>query len=775
MEFAAFISQPRGLHNFIHDIRNAKNKDDERMRVDKELSNIRHKFTNSAALSSYDKKKYVWKLCYIYMLGYEVDFGHVEFISLLSSTKFQEKAVGYMAFSLMFRPTDELMTLAVNSMRNDIVSQVHAAQTLALSAVSNMGGTNLADALAPDVQRILLQAIDQHHAAYSNNPNITMEQEQRNRNLLVKKASLCLLRLYRTNPECVLMEDWMKRIAKLLEDRDFGVLTSVMSMLLGFVGVSSPISSNTNNNAASNNNTPSNINNAAIFEPLVPYVISILTRLVVDRICLADYQYYQIPSPWLQIKCLRFLQVYKLPVDATQLELLYDVLMKTMVRSSISSLEELLDNNHHHGGVSRASIAGIPIGGNSNTNNHTNNTYEITNKQNAENAILFEAINLIISYGPECHEAIREQALTLLGKFILWKDANIRYLAIDALTRLAKMEGSEMVSMHMIAIFDNLKDSDSSIKKRALNLLYVMANEKTAKEIVEELIKYLVIADASMKEDVVVKIAILAEKYTMANDDYAWYVSSMVETLLLAADYVAEGVAFRLIQVIVSHPEIHELAAEKMFTFIQSKLPHELLLFVAAYLLGEIGVNICDQPGKSGYDQFVALHTHFIHISPRLKALFCTTYMKFYNLYPEQCADLIIDIFGKYINHPFLELQQRAVEYQLLSSQYAPNTNNSNLIETLFNTMPAFDLQQRENLLLAMDNANNNTTNGMIMEEKITPGTNGSVHNNASELPDVRRASTVTATTSNSNTNVSNNNNPPPPPANRVSGSYIIY
>ena len=34
--------------------------------------------------------RYVWKLVYIHMLGYDVDFGHMEIISLLTSTKFSE-------------------------------------------------------------------------------------------------------------------------------------------------------------------------------------------------------------------------------------------------------------------------------------------------------------------------------------------------------------------------------------------------------------------------------------------------------------------------------------------------------------------------------------------------------------------------------------------------------------------------------------------------------------------------------------------------------------
>ena len=89
-------SQPRGLYNFISELRKVGSKEEEVIRIDKELGNIRQKFSNSSSLTAYQKKKYVWKLCYIYMLGYEVDFGHVEFISLLGASLYSDKSVGYL-------------------------------------------------------------------------------------------------------------------------------------------------------------------------------------------------------------------------------------------------------------------------------------------------------------------------------------------------------------------------------------------------------------------------------------------------------------------------------------------------------------------------------------------------------------------------------------------------------------------------------------------------------------------------------------------------------
>lgn len=50
-------------------------------------------FVTEQGLSPYEKKKYVWKMLYIYMLGYDVDFGHMEAVSLISAPKYPEKQV----------------------------------------------------------------------------------------------------------------------------------------------------------------------------------------------------------------------------------------------------------------------------------------------------------------------------------------------------------------------------------------------------------------------------------------------------------------------------------------------------------------------------------------------------------------------------------------------------------------------------------------------------------------------------------------------------------
>ena len=113
----------RGLTVFISDLRNCTSKEQEAKRVEKEMAHIRQKFTADAHMNGYNRKKYVWKILYMYMLGYEVDFGHMEAVNLLSSPKYSEKSVGYAWCALMLREGDELLRLIINSIRSDLISK----------------------------------------------------------------------------------------------------------------------------------------------------------------------------------------------------------------------------------------------------------------------------------------------------------------------------------------------------------------------------------------------------------------------------------------------------------------------------------------------------------------------------------------------------------------------------------------------------------------------------------------------------------------------------
>ena len=173
---------------------------------------MRMAFT-SGKTSPYDRKKYIWKLVYINMMGYDVDFGHVEMISLVSSPTYAEKLVGYMSTAVMLRNTDPQITLVVQAIKTDLQSTQDPVQCLALCAIANIGGRELAEAVTLDVSRILFSR--------SIFPVVR------------KKAALCLLRLSRISRELLPAEEYGKKLTPLLEDKNTGVVLAVVTLILG--------------------------------------------------------------------------------------------------------------------------------------------------------------------------------------------------------------------------------------------------------------------------------------------------------------------------------------------------------------------------------------------------------------------------------------------------------------------------------------------------------------------------------------------------------------
>jgi AP-2 complex subunit alpha len=101
-------------------------------------------------------RKLTAKLLYIYILGWNVDFGHLEAVNLISATKYSEKQIGYLAVTLFLHEEHELLHLVVNSIRKDLLDHNELNNCLALHAIANVGGKEMGEALSGEVHRLLI-------------------------------------------------------------------------------------------------------------------------------------------------------------------------------------------------------------------------------------------------------------------------------------------------------------------------------------------------------------------------------------------------------------------------------------------------------------------------------------------------------------------------------------------------------------------------------------------------------------------------------------------
>uniref|UniRef100_A0AAY5EVW5 AP-2 complex subunit alpha n=1 Tax=Electrophorus electricus TaxID=8005 RepID=A0AAY5EVW5_ELEEL len=604
----------RGLAVFISDIRNCKSKEAEIKRINKELANIRSKFKGDKALDGYSKKKYVCKLLFIFLLGHDIDFGHMEAVNLLSSNKYTEKQIGYLFISVLVNSNSELIRLINNAIKNDLSSRNPTFMCLALHCIANVGSREMAEAFAGEIPRILVAGD-------------TMDSVK-------QSAALCLLRLYKTSPDLVLMGEWTSRVVHLLNDQHMGVVTAAISLI-----------------------TCLSQKNPDEFKTCVSLAVSRLSRIVSSASTdLQDYTYYFVPAPWLSCKLLRLLQCYPPPEDGA-------------VKGRLVECLETILNKAQEPPKSKK-----------------------VQHSNAKNAILFEAIALIIHYDSEPNLLVR--ACNQLGQFLQHRETNLRYLALESMCTLASSEFShEAVKTHIETVINALKtERDVSVRQRAADLLYAMCDRSNAKQIVAEMLSYLETADYSIREEMVLKVAILAEKYAV---DYSWYVDTILNLIRIAGDYVSEEVWYRVIQIVINRDDVQGYAAKTVFEALQAPACHENMVKVGGYILGEFGNLIAGDPRSSPLVQFNLLHSKFHLCSVPTRALLLSAYIKFINLFPET-KSTIQEVLrcDSQIRNSDVELQQRAVEYLKLSS-----IASTDVLATVLEEMPPFP--ERESSILA--------------------------------------------------------------------------
>lgn len=109
------------------------------------------------------------------------------------------------------------------------------------------------------------------------------------------------------------------------------------------------------------------------------------------------------------------------------------------------------------------------------------------------------------------------------GAGVFVQEANVKYLTLETLSRLAlNPDILDAIRSHEATITASLRDPDVTIRKCAMDLLFTMCNSSNAEVVVGELLKYLVTADFHLREELVLKIAILAEKFAPSVQWWVW-------------------------------------------------------------------------------------------------------------------------------------------------------------------------------------------------------------------------------------------------------------
>lgn len=657
----------KGLTQFIMDLRAAQDTAEERKRINLEISNIRSKFSSS--LNTYQKKKYMCKLIYIHLLGLteEVKFGYTQAYELVRSSNFLEKQLGYLLVTILLNRgampqlsyAQEMIEKTHTDLMRDLRVDKDDVNMLALQFIASNFNFTLSVSLQ---ESIVITNAD---------TAIELWQEQTEMvyglcvspttpKIVKKKAAAALLVMLRLCPSTLAINDnWIPRLLSLIDDTDLSLILSAL-----------PLASFLTEYKATH------------AKAIMPSVAQRLHSLVVDMKCPDEDLYYDIPSPWLVIKLLQLSERYFVSTGS----------FDSLDANTIQTLQLVVARSIQNALGSRG--------------NQTS--------RNAHSAILFQAVS-IVTYLDASPDAL-SGAIKALVHLVDSPETNNRYLALDTLIKLeARLIDKIPFSEHLDKIFSALHNKDISIRRKCIDLLYVVCDEFSYTQIVSHLLDYYPSAESSLKASISVKVALIAEKFAT---DSTWYVSSMLRLLSISgsganlnvrADGMSEGEVWeRVIQVIVNNEDLNIKACKYIVNLLRKSdgaTESEALVKVAAFVLGEFGYKLPEQNNTEAdhlgiSTQFRILYELYFTSTLQSRPLILSALLKFVNRFPTE--DFIPDILDLYEAETLsldLEIQKRANEYLKLATMLLSDKKEDvTFARSLLVPLPPFE--GKENKLL---------------------------------------------------------------------------
>ncbi|EED88719.1 gamma subunit of tetrameric clathrin adaptor complex AP2 [Thalassiosira pseudonana CCMP1335] len=203
--------------------------------------------------------------------------------------------------------------------------------------------------------------------------------------------------------------------------------------------------------------------------------------------------------------------------------------------------------------------------------------------KNAGNAILYECVQTIMAV--ESDDGLRVLAVNILGRFLLNRDNNIRYVALNT---LAKCIADQQTARHRTTVVDCLKDPDISIRQRALELIYHLVNQENVEALTAELLNYLVLCPREHRSDICTRVLRVVDKFS---PDDRWRVDTLITMLTIAGRESATNVqSSTVVYISRSSEDLRAYSTHKLLKALRDDDGTQRgLLNVGIWCIGEYG------------------------------------------------------------------------------------------------------------------------------------------------------------------------------------------
>ena len=147
----------------------------------------------------------------------------------------------------------------------------------------------------------------------------------------------------------------------------------------------------------------------------------------------------------------------------------------------------------------------------------------------------------------EANKGMKALSSNILGKFLSGKDLNLKYIALNTLKDVIRYD-LKAVQKHKDLILSFLNESDISLQKRALDLIYLIINPNNLKQITRECLKFLPNADNELKLEVTSKLTDCIDQYA---NNFKWEIDTLIKMIVLSSNHVYEDTLSKIINIII--------------------------------------------------------------------------------------------------------------------------------------------------------------------------------------------------------------------------------
>lgn len=289
------------------------------------------------------------------------------------------------------------------------------------------------------------------------------------------------------------------------------------------------------------------------------------------------------------------------------------------------------------------------------------------------NAVLYETVLSIMDIN--CESSLKTLGVNMLGRFLLNTDRNVKFVGLNAMLCTVHTDYIA-VQRHRSTIVECLKDPDLSIRKKAMELCFVLINENNIISMTEDLLVFLENSDPELKSRCSFNLCMSAELYAPSR---RWLIDTVIQVLNLAGDNVIDDVVGNLIQLISVSTSLHAYTVQQLWKQLTSNLEiKQPLIQVASWCIGEFG-DLLNSVGDQDVPPINVTPDEIIDMFEKItmnsntnlisKEYSTTTLMKLSVRFPDTASRVkqFLDVFATNIS---AELQQRAVEFSSLFKKY---------------------------------------------------------------------------------------------------------